>query len=44
MGILTTAIYWAYRTVSWRIAQGEIIKVKKHGLDKLQALLFQPFV
>ena len=53
MGVLTIAVCWAYRTGSWRIDQGELIKVKKHGrpekslfrhgLDKLQSLLLQPF-
>lgn len=53
MGIVTIAACWAYRSGSWRIDEGELIKVKKHGrpskslfrhgLDKLQSLLFQPF-
>ena len=50
---LRIAAFRAYRTGSWRIDQGELINVKKHGrpekslflhgLDKLQSMLLQPF-
>jgi hypothetical protein len=52
MGVLAIAACWAYRSGMWRIDEGELIRVKKHGrpavslfrhgLDALRSLLLQP--
>ena len=31
MAVVTLAACWAYRVGEWRIDQGELIKIKKHG-------------
>ena len=52
MAILAIAACWAYRAGTWRIDEGELIRVKKHGrpgislfrhgLDALRGLLLKP--